>query len=81
MAGLKIFVSIMLVYSMRKHLLISLEQEKDMIKVAIEYSDFADVILSKLATELLDHIRINKHAIKFVKPQLSPYGQIYIALV
>ena len=34
--------------------------------IPTEYSDFADVFSTELASELPEHIRINDHAIKFV---------------
>ena len=47
-------------------------------KVPAEYSDFADVFSSDLASKLPKHTRINNHAIKLVDDcQQPPYGPIY----
>ena len=39
------------------------------IKVLSKYADFINLFLSKLAAELLEYIKINNHAIKFVDNQ------------
>ncbi len=46
-------------------------------KVSSKYTDFIDVISSKLTAELLKHIRINNYIIKLVDDQLLLYGSIY----
>ncbi len=42
-----------------------------------EYTDFADDFLPKLAAELLEHTRINDHAIELVDDRQPLYGPIY----
>ena len=47
-------------------------------KVPAKYSNFADVFSPDLASELLEHIGINDHAIKLVERCQQPsYGPIY----
>ena len=46
-------------------------------KVPNEYSDFADVFSSDLASELPEYTGINNHAIELVNSQQPPYGPIY----
>ena len=46
-------------------------------KVPAEYSDFADVFSSDLASELPEHTGINDHVIELVDGQQPPYGPIY----
>ncbi len=46
-------------------------------EVPSEYTDFVDVFSPKFAIELLEHTRINNHAIKFVNDWQPPYGFIY----
>ncbi len=43
----------------------------------IEYTDFADVFSPKLVAVLLEHTRINDHAIELVNDRQSPYSPIY----
>ena len=44
--------------------------------IPIEYSDFADVFLLELASELPEHTMINNHAIKLMNNWQPPYGPI-----
>ena len=46
-------------------------------KLPAEYSDFAEVFSSDLASKLFEHIGINDHAIELVKGQQPPYRPIY----
>ena len=46
-------------------------------KVPAKYLDFADVFSPDLAFELLEHTRINDHAIELVNGQQLPYKPIY----
>ncbi len=46
-------------------------------KVLSKYTDFADVFLPKLAVELLEHTKINNHAIELVDDWQHPYSPIY----
>lgn len=59
-------VAIIKIHSIRKLLLATLEQEKALTKILIEYSDFADLFSANLGMKLLDYTRINKPAIKLV---------------
>ncbi len=43
-----------------------LKTDKALSEVPNKYADFADVFLSKLAAELLEHIRINNHAMELI---------------
>ncbi len=54
-----------------------LKVDKTPSKVPTEYADFVDIFLPKLATELLEHTKINNHAIKLVDDQQPPYSPIY----
>ena len=46
-------------------------------EVPSKYADFVDVFSPKLATKLLEHIRINNHAIELVDDWQPPYDPIY----
>ena len=46
-------------------------------KIPSKYADFADILSPKLTVELLKHMRINDHAIKFVNDWQLLYGPIY----
>ena len=46
-------------------------------KVPAEYSDFADVFSSDLASKLFEYTEINNHTIELVEGQQQPYGPIY----
>ena len=50
---------------------------KALTSILTKYSDFADVFSPELASELLEHIEIKDHAIKFVDDWEPPYGLIY----
>ena len=45
--------------------------------ILTEYSDFAEVFSSELASELLEYTRIKNHAIELVDNQQPLYGPIY----
>ena len=47
------------------------------IKIFAKYLDFVHVFFLDLAFKLLEHIKINNHAIKQVNNQQPPYGPIY----
>ena len=51
--------------------------EEAPMKVPAKYLDFADVFSPDLASELLEHTKINNHAIELVDGQQPPYGPIY----
>ena len=55
----------------------SLIAEEAPTKVPAEYSDFADVFLPDLASELPEHTGINDHTIELVEDQQPPYRSIY----
>ena len=46
-------------------------------KVFAKYLDYTDIFSLDLASELLEHIGINDHAIKLVDGQQPPYKPIY----
>ena len=56
--------------------------EEALKKVPTKYSDFADIFSPDLASELLEHIRINDHAIElvdadgFIRPFNAPAGAL-----
>ena len=54
-----------------------LKMDKTPIKVSSKYADFADIFLSKLATGLPEHTRMNNHAIKIMDSQQPLFGPIY----
>ena len=51
--------------------------EKASTKVSAEYSDFADVFSSDVASKLFEHTGINNYAKKLVNIQQPSYGSIY----
>ena len=55
----------------------ALVANKALTSIFTEYSDFADVFSSELASELPEHTRINDHAIKLVDNWQLPYGLIH----
>ena len=57
------------VHPFRRPQISGLIAEETLTKVSAEYSDFADVFSSDLASELPEHTGINDHAIKLVKTQ------------
>ena len=62
----------------RKSQISGLIPKKALTKLSAEYSDFADIFSLDLASELLEHTRINKHAIKLVNGFQQPsYKPIY----
>ena len=65
----------MSIHPARKAQLASLQTEK--VTVLVEYLDFADVFLEKLANVLLERTRANEHVIKLEKGNQPPYGPIY----
>ncbi len=54
-----------------------LNPDKPLTEVPNEYIDFADIFLPKLAIKLLEHTRINNHAIELVDDWHPSYGLIY----
>ncbi len=54
------------VYPLKKTQISYLKVDKAPTKVPSEYTDFVDVFSPKLAVELLEHTRINNHAIELV---------------
>ncbi len=54
-----------------------LKADEAPIKCPSEYTDFADVLSSKLAIELPEHTGINDHAIELVDDWQPPYSPIY----
>ena len=54
-----------------------LKADKLFSKVSSEYADFADVFSPKLSAELLEHMKINDHAIELVDDWQPLYGAIY----
>ena len=46
--------------------------------IPTKYSDITDVFSPELASELLEHIGINDHAIELVDDRQPSYGLIYI---
>ena len=65
------------VYSSRKSQVSGLIAKEVFTKVPAKYSDFNDILSSDLASELLEHTRINDHAIELVDDQQPPCGPIY----
>ncbi len=61
----------------RRVQIVYLKVDEALSKVVSEYANFADVFFPKLATELLEHTRINDHTIELVEDQQSLYGPIY----
>lgn len=55
----------------------SLKANKTITKLLSEYSDYANVFLTKLAIELPEHNNINDHAIKLKKSKQHFFGPIY----
>ena len=47
------------------------------ILISTEYSDFADIFFPELASELLEHTKINDYAIKLVDDRQPLYEPIY----
>ena len=54
-----------------------LKANKAFTKVPSKYTDFADIFLSKLAIELLEHTEINNYAIELFNDQQPLYSLIY----
>ena len=46
-------------------------------KISNKYTDFVDIFLLKLNGELLEHMKINNHAIKLIDDQQLFYSPIY----
>ena len=65
------------VHTSRRPQISGLIAEEAPTKVPDEYVDFADVFSPDLASELLEHTRINDHAIELVDSQQPPYELIY----
>lgn len=76
MAALKISISIIRIYSLRKPLLVILKEDKAPIEKSVKYSDFTDVFLPDQVMKLLDYTGIKKHATKLIKDKLTPHGPI-----
>ncbi len=53
-------------HSSKKAQIISMKVDEAATKVLSEYADFANIFSSKLAVELLEHTRINDHAIELI---------------
>ena len=45
--------------------------------VLAEYFDYRNIFLAEYAAELLEHTRMNNHAIELEKRKQSPFGLIY----
>ena len=69
--------SLLNVPSLKKPQIFGLIAKKAPTKVSTEYLDFANVFSPDLASELLEHTRINDHAIELVDGQQPPYRPIY----
>lgn len=54
------------VYPSRRAQIVHLKTDEAFFKVFSKYIDFTDVFFPKLATELLEYIRINNYAIELV---------------
>ena len=65
------------VYSFHKPQVSSLITKEALIKILVEYSDFADKFFPDLASKCPKYIGINNHAIELVNDQQLPYGPIY----
>ncbi len=64
-------------HSSKRVQIIDLKVDKAPTKVLSEYANFADVFSPKLAIELLEHTRIDDHAIELVDDRQPPYSPIY----
>lgn len=60
------------IYPRKKTLIAQLKIDKAFIKYLSKYANFADVFLAKFVLELIKHIYINNHAIKFMNYQQLP---------
>ena len=65
------------VHPFRRSQISGLIAKEALTKVFAKYSDFADIFSPDLASELLEYIGINDHAIELVKGQQPLYGPIY----
>ena len=65
------------VHPSRRPQIYGLIGKKALAKVSAKYSNFADVFSLDLVSKLLEHTRINNHAIKLVDGQQPPYKPIY----
>ena len=54
------------VHPSRRPQIAGLIAKKDLTKVSVEYTDFADVFFLDLASELLEYTEINDHSIELV---------------
>ena len=64
-------------HPLKKVQIAHLKADEALTKVPSKYTNFADVFSLKLAVELLEHTRINDHAIKLVDDWQLPYDSIY----
>ncbi len=55
----------------------ALQWNKDLTKIPVKYSDYADVFSLDLAMELLRNTSMNEYAIKFIEGKHSLYRPIY----
>lgn len=65
------------IYPSHRPQISSLIAEKTFTKVPNKYIDFANVFTSNLTSELPEYTGINKHVIKLIDDQQSPYGPFY----
>ena len=67
----------MMMHSSQAAHITGLKQDKALIKVLSEYTDYADVFFSKMAMKLPKNISINEHAIKLQDNKQPLYTPIY----
>ena len=70
-------LEVMAIYLSRAAQIATLQCDKALTIILIEYSDYADVFLTDLGMELSENNGINEHAIELMKGKQLPYGLIY----
>lgn len=67
----------MLIYFFQAFLPVALQEDKILIKIFLEYANYANIFFLDLIIMLSKNIDINKHIIKLIESKQLPYKSIY----